>query len=199
MQNSPTSTKKFHGHSTRPIPKPEGDEHSFTSFKPLSPESTKGSFSLSKFFQWKSSEPKPLPKTSEAQNVPRVEVKNEAEPKCSPTPSQGRSSPSSLRSKIPRSWSSPRFQRRQGSGLSSSPGQGKQPPQGYRNLSALFKRLSAVADSSKGDQVIFWEYCTYKKVVFINTFCLIYSCFVICIVGALFFKYICWWCLFLFC
>lgn len=155
MQNSPTSTRKLHGLSTRQIPKSEGNEYSFTSFTPLSPESTKGSFSFSKFFQWKSSESKPIPKSSGAEALPHVEVKNEAKSKSSPTPNQGRSLSPSLRSKIPRSWSSPRFQRRQGSGLSGSPGQGKHLPQGYRNLSALFKRLSAAADYSKGDQVFY--------------------------------------------
>jgi hypothetical protein len=155
MQNFPNSSPKLQAQSSRPNPKLEPEEFSFTSFTPLSPEASKGSFSLSKLFQWKSSEPRTAPKARGENVAPNAQGSLQTQAKNIPTLSQGQSSPSiqtetSWR-KVPRSWSSPRFQRRQGS---VSPGQGKYVPQGYRNLSALFKRLSAVADYSKGDQVL---------------------------------------------
>lgn len=152
MQNSP---KRHQAPKSRAIPRSDGDQHSFTSFKPLSPEKPQGTFSFSKLFQWKSSEP-PLSKgggtPSTASSPSRYQSSGSS---TGASPRHG--SPAPERQKIPRtriskSWSSPRFQRRQGS--ASPTIQSRQLPQGYLNLSALLKRLTVAADTSnKGEQV----------------------------------------------
>lgn len=149
MQNTP---RHKHGMAkSRAIPRSDGEQHSFTSFQPLSPEKTHGSFSFSKFFPWKSSEPsKGIPSKTNDSSLSKVKS-----PDVSPTSSLGSSprdhSRSTPRSKMHKSWSSPRFSRRQGA--SSPTSQSRQLPQGYLNLSAMLKRLTIAVDSSKGDQV----------------------------------------------
>ncbi|KAK3729009.1 hypothetical protein QZH41_011466, partial [Actinostola sp. cb2023] len=142
MQNSPRQQRKLP--KPRVIPKADGEHHTFTSFKPLSPENTKGAFSFSKLFQWmgsESSSPKGTPTSVSSSPFTHLHSASST------------GSINTVRSKVPRSWSSPRFQRRQDSSSSSPTVQRRQLPQGYLNLTALLKRLTVVADSSKGDQL----------------------------------------------
>lgn len=148
MQNPPRHKRQLP--KPRVIPRTDGEQHSFTSFKPLSPEKTQGTFSFSKFLPWKSSEPSILkgsPTIAGAGPLAKLQS-----PDSSTQGTQPREHASKVRSKISKSWSSPRFQRRHGP--SSPTLQSRQLPQGYLNLSALLKRLSVAADTSKGDQVI---------------------------------------------
>lgn len=114
------------------------EDVTLTSFRPLSPDTSKSSFSLARFFQRK-------------RHGARVEVKVDASktqrpvspltsPRSSPQLQKRVKSPEPL----PRSWSaSPLISRR-----SSVPAAGpvRRPPAGYRNVHAVLGRLNAAAD-----------------------------------------------------
>ncbi|XP_048579850.1 1-phosphatidylinositol 3-phosphate 5-kinase isoform X3 [Nematostella vectensis] len=141
--------------------------HRFTSFTPLSPEESKGIFNFSKLLPWRRSE-------QSTDRAPAKTVVNEHEsdqtspkragtpevaspPKQKPTPRSSPPKAATPSPKITRSWSSPLFNRRQAHALPrtsvSNTGQSRQLPPSYRNLSALFRRLSVIADHTKEGQL----------------------------------------------
>lgn len=114
------------------------EDVSLTSFRPLSPDNSKSSFSLARFFQRK-------------RHGARVEVKVDASKSQRPVSplASPRSSPQ-LRPKSPeplqRSWSaSPLISRRSSSQSGSSVPSRRASP-GHRNVHAVLGRLNAAAD-----------------------------------------------------
>ena len=115
-----------------------GDDVSLTSFRPLSPENSKSSFSLARFFQRK-------------RHGVRVEVKvdtSASQRPASPLTSPRSSPQLQKRAKSPeplqRSWSSsPMVGRRTSAHGPSVPARRASP--GYRNVHAVLGRLNAAA------------------------------------------------------
>ena len=118
------------------------DDVSLTSFRPLSPDTSKSSFSLARLFQRKRPEA-------------RVEVKIDSSKKHRPVSPlvSPRSSPQlqkrAFATKSPellRSWSASPLIGRKTSPQSSAGIGGRRAPPGYRNVHAVLGRLNAAAD-----------------------------------------------------
>lgn len=119
------------------------EEHSLTSFKPLSPDSSKSGFSFTRFFQRRKPESSPEDGTSGSERSSPLTTR-----RTSPRPSTT-NSPQLARAKGPepsRGWSSPLQNRRM------TP-YGGGSPSGYRNLTAVLGRLTAVNVAHRKGQV----------------------------------------------
>ena len=119
------------------------EEHSLTSFKPLSPDSSKSGFSFTRFFQRKKPESSPEDGTSGSERSSPLTAR-----RTSPRPSTT-NSPQLAGAKGPepsRGWSSPLQNRRM------TP-YGGGSPSGYRNLTTVLGRLTAVNVAHRKGQV----------------------------------------------
>ena len=119
------------------------EEHSLTSFKPLSPDSSKSGFSFTRFFQRRKPESSPEDGTSGSERSSPLTAR-----RTSPRPSTT-NSPQLAGAKGPepsRGWSSPLQNRRM------TP-YGGGSPSGYRNLTTVLGRLTAVNVAHRKGQV----------------------------------------------
>ena len=113
----------------------EGDDIKLTSFRPLSPDDSKSSFSLARFFQRK----RPQVRVEVQVNAPSSSRQAGVlgSQRSTPQPQQG--------AKGAESWSSPLLYRKASGSYGVGVGARFATP-GYRNISAVLGRLSAAAD-----------------------------------------------------
>ena len=161
-----------------PRRKQDEHQHSFTSFRPLSPEASKGVFTFSfpvpRFFTRKKDETsQKIPNDKSRKQDLRVTYQAPPKtglPKLSHTPGQSRPRPppwGAADLHMPRGRSSPLLNRRPDSGPKYYSGytrpsatspfsdvQNSSAP-GYRNLTAVLRRLSVLAGGQVGHTVIF--------------------------------------------